>query len=167
MGPTPSDVTVRAVSAEAIIDLRHRVLRAGLPRHTAMFVGDDLPTSRDFAAVDSAGHIVGCATFHLNQHEGEPAWQLRGMATDAGQCGRGIGRQVLTTGEAAVTAIGPRLLWCKARQRAVGFYERLGWSICSEPFEIADAGPHFQMRKRILPEADNGPPHSADRRGQM
>ena len=144
------NVIIRAVPAEAIIDLRHRVLRPGRPRETAVFNGDDLPTSHHYAAVVSDGRIIGCATFHLNSHEGEPAWQLRGMATDAGWCGRGVGRQVLTAGEAAVVAIGPRLLWCNARQAAVGFYERLGWEIRSELFEIAVAGPHYKMWKRAL-----------------
>ena len=148
MNPPSADLNVRAVPAHAIIDLRHRVLRPGLPREAAMFDGDDLPTSHHFAAVDAGGRIVGCATFHLNGYEGEPAWQLRGMATDPGWAGRGVGRRVLTAGEAAVVALGPGLLWCNARLPAVGFYERLGWVVCSDLFQIPSAGPHHRMRKR-------------------
>ncbi len=148
MDSTNLTFTVRLVAAEAIIDLRHRVLRPGRPRDTAMFDGDGLPTSHHFAAVDGHGNVVGCATFHLNQHDGEPAWQLRGMATDAAWCGRGVGREVLLAGAATVNAIGPRLMWCNARAEAVGFYQRLGWAICSDRFDIATVGPHYRMQKR-------------------
>ncbi len=140
--------TVQPVPAAAVVDLRQRVLRPGLPRATAVFPGDDLPTSRHFAATDSAGLVVGVASFHLNEDGGEPAWQLRGMATDPAWAGRGVGRRVLAVGEAAVVAAGPRRLWCNARERAVGFYQRLGWAIVSERFEIAAVGPHFRMAKR-------------------
>jgi predicted GNAT family N-acyltransferase len=139
---------VRPVPAGAIVDLRHRVLRPGRPRETAMFDGDDLPTSHHFAAIDGGGRIIGCASFHLNPFEGEPAWQLRGVATDAGWVGRGVGRRVLTAGEADVLGRTPRLMWCNARAEAVGFYERLGWSVCSETFDVPFVGPHYRMRKR-------------------
>ena len=146
MTPSP-DFTVRPVPAGAIIDLRHRVLRPGLPRATAMFDGDHLPTSHHLAAVDIGGHVIGCASFHLNEHDGEPAWQLRGMATAPDWRGRGVGRRVLSAGEAAVTAVGPRLMWCNAREGAVGFYQRLGWAVCSNRFDTS-VGPHYRMRKR-------------------
>ena len=63
-----------------IIDLRHVVLREGLPRDAAIFEGDEAATSHHFAAF-ADGKCVGCATFHLNEWEGKPAYQLRGMAT--------------------------------------------------------------------------------------
>ena len=145
---TPDSFTVRQIPAEAIVDLRHRVLRAGMPRHTAVFKGDELATSVHLAAVDAADQVVGCASFHLSEDEGQSAWQLRGMATDPAWCGRGVGRAVLTAGEAIVIAgDGPRRLWCNARLIAIGFYQRLGWAVCSELFDIPHAGPHHRMRK--------------------
>ena len=144
---TADELTVRAVPLDAIVDLRHRVLRPGLPRETAVFPGDDQPTAYHFAAVDGGGSVVGCATFHPSEFDGQPAWQLRGMATDPAWVGRGVGRRVLDAGVSAVTAVDHRPLWCNARKIAVGFYERLGWAVCSDEFDIPGAGPHHRMRR--------------------
>lgn len=124
-----------------------------------MFDGDDAPTSRHGAGFCD-GVAVGCATFHLNQWEAEPAWQLRGMATLPEYRGKGIGRAVLAMIEADLEAqpgethggadVGP-LLWCNARVPAVEFYRRLGWRVVSGEFEIPTAGPHVKMIKRLTP----------------
>ena len=42
-----------------------------------------------------------------------------------------------------------RLMWCNARVPAVRFYEKLGWAVSGEPFEIPTAGPHVKMTKRL------------------
>jgi GNAT superfamily N-acetyltransferase len=144
-------ITIRRATAAELIDLRHRVLRAGLPREEAVFDGDDLPTSRHFGAFDGA-HTVCCATFHRADYENEPAWRLRGMATEEAFRGKGVGREVLNYAEQALRnddAI--RLLWCNARLVAIPFYEGLGWQIVSELFDIPTAGPHHRMIKRLLP----------------
>jgi hypothetical protein len=51
--------------------------------------------------------------------------------------------------EREALASGPRLMWCNGRQPAAPFYERLGWTIASEAFEIPTAGPHFRITKRL------------------
>lgn len=37
------------------------------------------------------------------------------------------------------------LVWCNARTSAIGFYEKLGWQVVSEPFDVLTAGPHVKM----------------------
>ena len=82
--------------------------------------------------------------------EDSPAWQLRGMATDARYRGKGIGTAVLQLAEKTVIATGfSRLLWCNARVPALAFYERQGWRVMSEQFDIPTAGPHRKMLKRV------------------
>jgi GNAT superfamily N-acetyltransferase len=139
-------VVIRAAESNEIIDLRHSVLRQGLPRAEAMFRGDDLPTSHHFAALIDTGAVIGCATFHLNSWEDQPAFQLRGMATSPAWVGKGIGRAVLTHSIKTIKAASPtHLFWCNARLIAIPFYEKLGWRIASERFEIPTAGPHHRM----------------------
>ncbi|HZK81548.1 MAG TPA: GNAT family N-acetyltransferase [Humisphaera sp.] len=96
---------------------------------------------------------VGCATFHLNQWEGSPAWQLRGMATSPEYRGKGLGRAMLALADNDLLAdpLIPRMLWCNARVPAVGFYETLGWTVVSHEFEIPTAGPHVRMVRKIEP----------------
>jgi GNAT superfamily N-acetyltransferase len=142
-------VVIRRAALNEILDLRHAVLRAGLPRATASFAGDDAPATLHFGAFLQERNIA-CATFHRNDYEGQPAWQLRGMATHPHYRGRGIGQAMLRHAEGAIPAQGKvRLLWCNARTPATPFYQRQGWQLVSEEFVIPTAGPHFRMVRRL------------------
>jgi GNAT superfamily N-acetyltransferase len=145
-------MVIRPAAARELIDLRNAVLRNGLPRELAMFAGDDNPTSRHFAAED-VGAIVGCVTLHLNEWNGEPAWQLRGMAVAPTHQNRGIGQQLLAAAEKSVLeapANLPRLLWCNARVPALAFYQRQGWEVVSGEFDIPHSGPHVKMTRQLV-----------------
>lgn len=147
--PDPQTVRVRRANADELVDLRWRILRAGLPRSEAIFAGDDLPTSLH-ALAEWNGQVLCCATLHLNQWEQLPAYQLRGMATEDGYRKLGLGKRVLNKLEQAVleqTEV--RQLWCNARTPAMEFYKRQGWVVRSEVFEIPTAGPHVRMSKRL------------------
>ncbi len=141
-------LTIRCAAIEEIIDLRHRVLRAGMPRETAVFPGDELPASRHFGAFDGQT-VICCATFHLEPWQNDPAWRLRGMATDDGFRSKGIGRSLLNFAEQILLNENPiRLFWCNARAPAIRFYESQDWKIVSDVFEVPTAGPHYVMMKR-------------------
>ena len=147
--------TVRFAEASELIDLRHRVLRATLPREAAVFELDTSPDAFHVAAFEGS-RAVCCATFHPGHWEGEPAWQLRGMATDAEYRGQHLGRRVLAAAERfmQVHPLGRggivRLMWANCRLIAQNFYQRQGWTIASELFEIDVAGMHYKMFKRLL-----------------
>jgi GNAT superfamily N-acetyltransferase len=149
-------IEIRRVGVEKILDLRHRILRAGLPPESARFEADEAETTLHFAAyaVEASGRAgrqaVGCLSLMLNSFQAEPAWQLRGMAVDEPQQRRGLGRELLTHAEAAAASAGQTgLLWCNARLPAAGFYQKRGWTIVSDVFEIPTAGPHVKMSKRL------------------
>lgn len=139
---------IRTAAASEVIDLRHKVLRAGLPRETAMFPGDDAPTARHFVA-EVDGRIIGCVTLHLNEWNGERAWQLRGMAIEPTRQGSGIGAQLLCEAERSAAASEVKQMWCNARVPASGFYTKHGWTTESDEFDIPTAGPHIRMSKRV------------------
>ena len=145
-------VVVRPARWEEIIDLRHAVLRQGLPREEAIFPGDDAPTSLHWGAFDGAA-AVGCVTLHASQWEGEPAWQLRGMATSPQFRRKGVGKVLLEEMERALRDAGRGgggpLLWCNARVPYVPFYLATGWQVVSDRFDIPTAGPHVKMLKRL------------------
>lgn len=142
-------VELRPAALDEIIDLRHDVLRHGLPREAAVFEGDSDPAARHYGAF-VGGQPVCCVTLHVSRWEGEPAWQLRGMATAADVRGRGIGRALMAFLEAEVRAASAvRLFWCNARVPAAGFYRSIGWATRSDVFDIPTAGPHYRMTKRL------------------
>ena len=139
-------ILLNHVTAGPIIDLRHRLLRAGLPRESAHFDGDDLPTTLHYAALCDE-RVVCCLTLLASTWEQEPAFQLRGMATEGPLQGSGIGRALVRYAmeDAATRRPEMRFAWCNARVSAAGFYQKLGWRIVSEPFVIPTAGPHVRM----------------------
>ncbi len=151
------DITIREANAEEILELRHTVLRAGLPAETARFPGDDRPATRHFVAVEN-GRVVGCLTYLRSEWEGCAAWQLRGMAVATDRQRNGIGRQLLQQAETVLCCESREdLFWCNARISAAVFYEKLGWHTVSEVFDVETAGPHVKMIRRVQPpKTDKG-----------
>ena len=147
-------IHVRQAEPNEVIDLRHQVLRAGLPRETAVFPGDSTPGTVHVVALDN-DDIVGCATMIPSAWEGQRAWQLRGMAVAPPVQRTGVGGLMLKELQriAQHGAGDVRLMWCNARSPAVPFYERHGWTLASGEFVIETAGPHFKMTLK-LPPAD-------------
>ena len=147
--------SIQRVAADVILPLRHAVLRADLPASTACFAGDTASSTIHLAAL-AAGRPVACASYMEAPFAGERAYQLRGMATDHAWRGRGLGRQLLEHAELLLRGDPIRLRWCNARTSAIGFYEKMGWSVVSEEFDIPTAGPHRRMSVRF-PGADRAP----------
>jgi GNAT superfamily N-acetyltransferase len=148
-------IEIRRVDVEEILDLRRRMLRAGLPPDSARFDGDQAATTLHLAAFKVAasgsaeGHPLACLSLILNSFMGEPAWQLRGMAVDRAHQRRGLGAELLAQAEETAAEGKASLLWCNARVPAADFYEKQGWTIVSDVFENPIAGPHVKMKKRI------------------
>jgi GNAT superfamily N-acetyltransferase len=144
----PPTYSIQRVAAEEIIDLRHSVLRSGLPRQSAIFPGDDDPKTIHLAAIEN-GKIIGCATALENRFEDQPALQVRGMAVDPAHHRRGIGRLLSDRIERLAAEQQIKLLWANCRTPAVPFYAKAGWSVVSDEFLIPTAGPHFKMIRRL------------------
>ncbi len=144
---------IRPITADETIPLRHVILRAGLPRETAIFPGDEAASSRHFGAfLDEA--LIGVATLHyvplLDQpdHEGS-AYQIRGMATAESARDRGVGGLLLAACIAEARQAGANWLWCNARTPAAGFYARHGFTVRGGVFDIPTAGPHLRMIRAV------------------
>lgn len=135
------EIEVREAKASEVVDVRHAVLRAGRPRTDAIWPGDD--EGRHWIA-RHRDRTIGVVTVMPRPHpaDGRPGQQLRGMAVLEDWQGKGIGSALL----AAVHRDLAEPMWCNARIRAVSFYERHGWSVTSETFDIEGVGPHRRMQ---------------------
>jgi len=148
--------TVCRVDARDIIDLRHEVLRQGLPKESATFPGDNDPETWHFATRYPnppiyTADVVCCASFMKGLYLRVPAWQLRGMATRSDLRGIGFGKVLLNVAERTLAQeTETRMFWCNARISAVSFYEKNGWQQIGSIFEIATAGPHVVMWKNYV-----------------
>ena len=145
-------VEVRPARVEDIFELRHAILRPHLPRETAVYDVDSWPETRHFAAWDD-GRVVGTVTiFPMALDERETnAWQLRGMAVADAARGLGVGRKLLAAVDEHLRRLAPPtpLLWCNARVTAIGFYQRCGWEVISDVYDVPTVGPHVKMIKRL------------------
>ncbi|HEV2427500.1 MAG TPA: GNAT family N-acetyltransferase [Acidimicrobiales bacterium] len=144
---------VEAVAPERLHDLRRRVLRRDDPAARVAEPRDDEPTALHLAGVLD-GEVVVCASFYLAPYPIDPGrvdYQLRFMATDEGQRGRGLGAVVLAAGEAEVVARGARRVWANARDTALGFYERTGWRVVPDSALVSEETglPHHVIVKDL------------------
>lgn len=66
------------------------------------------------------------------------------MATDPAARGTGAGTVVVRAAAEEVRKRAAEVLWCEARESAVGFYLHCGWLLHGERFST-DYGPHRYM----------------------
>lgn len=139
------------VPPDAVLELRARVLRPGRPIGDAVFPGDG--EGVHFAAFDEEGRIVGVASLltEAAPRDASPARRVRGMAVLEASRGVGVGGKLLSAALAMADGEGCALVWCAARERAVGLYARHGFIAVGEAYEIPGIGRHVEMRRPLGP----------------
>jgi predicted GNAT family N-acyltransferase len=138
-------ITIEQVDAAACYPLRMQELREG---RAPEIEEDDAPYTLHLAARIDGGEIVGVVRLHPRDcpwRDVEGSWQLRGMATDPRVRGLGAGRALVAEGLTRVSALSAQLVWCDARKPAVGFYEKCGFTIVTEEYDLRDVGLHRGM----------------------
>ena len=132
----------RVVDPDVTLDLRQRVLRPHQTPERVRAQGDGLPG----IAVFADGAVVACASVRPEPMPGDPRdgdWRLRGMASEPAVRGQGYGAVALAAALDYARERGGRRVWCNARTGALGFYERHGFTVVGEEFDLPDAGPHY------------------------
>src|SRR5207245_1459574 len=98
------------------------------------------------AVADDDGSLVAVSTW-IPSVEG--TWQVRGMAVDPAVQGRGVGRLLLDGGVARARGAGVSRLWAHGRDSALGFYQRLGWSVVGDGYVTAIGLPHHLIELEL------------------
>lgn len=139
---------VRPILAEETLPIRWPVLRAGLAREAAIFLGDSDPATCHLGAF-AEGELCGVVTIYPAPLPEAPeqtgAWQLRGMAILPKWQGKGAGHELIQACMEKVRSRSGSMIWCNARVVALKFYLREGFTVLGTEFEIPTAGPHFRM----------------------
>jgi ribosomal protein S18 acetylase RimI-like enzyme len=139
-----TDHVVRRVSPERTRALRQAVLRP----HEAVEQMASAEAKESFAV--GAFDEDELVAVGLIAPDGAPAgWRIRGMATAPVARGAGAGTAVLDALLRHAEAAGATRIWCNARTPARAFYERAGFRVISEEFELPMIGPHVVME--LLP----------------
>jgi thiamine transport system ATP-binding protein len=135
-------LVVEEVPAAATHDLRRRVLRNGTPSQELNYGQDDAPGTVHLAA-RRGPTLVGVSTWAAEgwpDRPDVPAVRLRGMAVEPGLQNSGIGAALVRAGLERAWARGADLVWASARDSALGFYLRLGFTVVGEEFTDAATG---------------------------
>jgi predicted GNAT family N-acyltransferase len=138
---------VELIRSEETYMLRQLVLRPTLSIDQVAMDHDETKGTFHVGAMDEAGEVVAIMTVMRDCVPGteSQAWRIRGMASHPESRGNGLGGAVLKFGLAHALAISKDTVWCNARRVAYGFYERYGFRIVGEEFDIAGIGPHKVM----------------------
>ena len=142
---------IKEISSLATFSVRHQVLRAGKPIDSCSFEGDDLATTKHFGVLEE-NNLVGVISIFKNNHpyfEDTNSFQIRGMAVLKNFQKRGLGEQLVKHCENYITTQRSSFIWFNARENAVGFYEKLGYKINADAFDIQDVGTHYVMYKKL------------------
>jgi ribosomal protein S18 acetylase RimI-like enzyme len=135
-----SDLHARPVSLERTRALRQAVLRP----HEAVNDMASIEPGDAFAVGAFSGEELVSVGFIAP--DGEPrGWRIRGMATAPAARGTGAGTAVLDALLCHARAAGAQRIWCNARTPARRFYERAGFRVTSEEFDLPMIGPHVVM----------------------
>lgn len=144
---------VLRISALDTYPIRQQVL---VPTHElkkAKFINDDDSDISFHLGAFKDHKLVSVASFFYERNSLFPdlhQYQLRGMATLPENQGLGLSSQLLTTAFPIIKQNFCSLLWCNARESAVGYYQKVGFKIQNnEVFSIEDLGPHLLMYKQI------------------
>lgn len=152
MTPTSKeDFFVKNITAQETYVVRHPVLRPGRPIEDCIFDNDDLDSTFHLGLFYQ-NQLSGVVTYLKN---GTPLlrhvmqYQLRGMAVLENLQGLSLGTALIQHGENILHKLNAQVVWCNARAIAVPFYEKNGFKIIGEPFDIPKIGLHFTMCKLL------------------
>ena len=137
-----------------------RVLRAGTPSDDPTFDGDDDPDTLHLAAYldDRVAAVSTWLPRPWSLEPDAPAWQLRGMATEAFARGGGVGGALLEAGVERAQAAGAVIVWANARDTALAFYGRHGFVVAGDGFRTVDTDlPHHRIIRRCAGGSAAGP----------
>ena len=145
------DAVVELALAD-ILDLRVRVLRKGTPWTHANYPEDSYPDAVHFGIAHNDGPVATSTWFTKECPEmpGVPAMQLKGMAVDDHLQGEGLGALLIERGIDHARGRGARIVWARARDSALYFYERRGFRTAGEGFiDEPTAMPHHIVVREV------------------
>ena len=97
-------------------------------------------------AVDENAQVIGVARLQFNLDDEA---QIRYMAVEKAYQRHGVGRELINTMETYAVESGRRNIVLDAREPAVGFYQKLGYSVEEKSYLLFDEIQHYRMMKTL------------------
>ncbi|MBL7998594.1 MAG: GNAT family N-acetyltransferase [Candidatus Kapabacteria bacterium] len=127
-------------------DVRYRILRQPW----------GAPKGSEVDATDSASHnvmlcdgdtVAAVGRLHFNSAQEA---QVRYMAVDTPYQGRGCGAIVMAELEHIAQSNGASVMMLEARDNAIGFYERMGYTVVKKSYLLFGEIQHYTMTKPLI-----------------
>lgn len=129
---------------DQMVKLRYEILRKPLKLN---FSEDQLQEEKNDILIGAfeEDKILGCC---LLTKQDNNTVRLRQMAVANNLQGKGIGASMMNYAENIARDAGFKKIIMHARKTAIGFYEKLGYTVTGEEFTEVSI-PHFVMEKRL------------------
>ena len=126
--------------------LRWDLLRAPWNQPKGSEIDDIEDQCFHLMAVDDDSEVIAVARLQFNS---ETEAQIRYMAVAEPYQRQGIGRRLIETMEKHASDSACKKIVLDAREPAVGFYQRLGYSIDEKSYLLFEQIQHFRMSKAL------------------
>ena len=150
------NMRIRFIKSAETHVLRQHVLRPTQAIAEMEWSHDDAEGSFHLGAEEdrdgSDDRLISVASFvreRCLQLPGSHQYRLRGMATAQEHRGKGIGAALLRFGLEHLHHLKADLVWCNAREGALGFYEREGFTSQGAAFMIEGIGLHHLLFRQL------------------
>jgi len=129
---------------EQMVNLRYNILRKPLGLN---FEKDELDKEKAEVLIGAfeEDQMLGCC---MLVKQDDKTVRLRQMAVLNNLQGKGVGRALTIFAENISRDLGYKKIMMHARKPVVGFYEKLGYKVCSDEFEEITV-PHYEMEKSL------------------
>jgi ribosomal protein S18 acetylase RimI-like enzyme len=135
----------------AYYQLRYAVLRQPWqqPPGSERVPADDEPGTIHALLLAEAADAPRAVAVGMLQPTGNKQGQIRFMAVAPEAAGTGAGRRVVAYLDEQARAAGITEIVLHSREAAVGFYEKLGYTVVEPSHVLFGVIPHFLMRKQL------------------
>jgi GNAT superfamily N-acetyltransferase len=135
----PPHFRIATASTQDILPIRMKVLRDGTPSQDPRYTEDDWDITTHLALYKHE-EIVGTSSCLTKTYPLPHAYsnnfdtQLRGMAVDQSLQSTGLGAELLLYGVHMAQRNGAGIVWARARDSALKFYEKNGFNTVGDAF---------------------------------
>lgn len=143
---------VKIIPATLTRPLRHRVLWPHIVHEEDCVIDIDEREDAVHLGVYDGAELVSIGSLfrmHSDKIAHAKQYRLRAMATDPKLRKAGAGRLLIQKACEECKARGAEVLWCDAREVALGFYAKLGFEMIDEWYEVRNIGPHKFMYREL------------------
>ncbi|MES2680383.1 MAG: GNAT family N-acetyltransferase [Bacteroidota bacterium] len=131
---------------DGILQLRYKILREPWQQPITTATDDLEATSINAFIKNEKGVVIACGRLQENENK---TGQIRFMAVDDDQQGKGLGKLIVVFLEEKAKDLGLEKIELQARENAVDFYKSCGYSVQEKSFLLWGQIQHFLMAKRF------------------